>query len=42
MAYPKKETKNDKSGTCTDVMDPFVVVVMRSWSAPKSVAKVGW
>lgn len=26
----------------TDVMDPFLVVVILSCNAPKSVAKVGW
>lgn len=26
---------------CTDVIDPLVVVQIRSWSAPKSVANVG-
>jgi hypothetical protein len=27
---------------CTDVMEPFFVVVMRSCSAPISVDSVGW
>jgi hypothetical protein len=26
----------------TDVMDPFLVVVILYWRAPKSVANVGW
>ena len=30
------------SRTCTEVMEPLVVVVMRSCKAPKSVASVGW
>ena len=28
--------------TCTDVMEPFFVVVMRSCMVPMSVARVGW
>ena len=28
--------------TCTEVMDPFLVVVMRSCRSPRSVASVGW
>ena len=28
--------------TCTDVIDPLVVVVMRSCSMPRSVDSVGW
>lgn len=27
---------------CTEVIDPLVVVVILSYKAPKSVAKVGW
>ena len=27
---------------CTEVMDPFLVVVMRSCRPPRSVASVGW
>jgi hypothetical protein len=27
---------------CTDVMAPFFVLVIRSWSSPISVARVGW
>ena len=27
---------------CTDVMAPFVVLVMRSCNSPISVASVGW
>ena len=27
---------------CTEVMDPFLVEVMRSCKAPISVARVGW
>ena len=26
----------------TEVMEPFWVVVMRSWRVPKSVDNVGW
>jgi hypothetical protein len=26
---------------CTEVIDPLVVVVIHSWRAPKSVARVG-
>ena len=29
-------------GTCTEVMEPFFVVVMRSCRVPRSVASVGW
>lgn len=28
--------------TCTEVMEPFLVVVIRSCIVPISVAKVGW
>jgi hypothetical protein len=27
---------------CTEVIEPLVVVVMRSYRAPMSVASVGW
>lgn len=27
---------------CTDVIEPFLVVVILSYKAPKSVANVGW
>jgi hypothetical protein len=27
---------------CTEVIDPFWVVVILSWRAPRSVARVGW
>jgi hypothetical protein len=27
---------------CTEVIEPLLVVVMRSWRAPISVASVGW
>jgi hypothetical protein len=27
---------------CTEVIEPFIVEVMRSWRAPISVASVGW
>jgi hypothetical protein len=27
---------------CTEVIEPRFVEVMRSWSAPISVARVGW
>ena len=35
------DTKRDKR-TCTEVMDPLCVVVMRSCRPPRSVARVGW
>ena len=31
-----------EASTCTEVIEPFLVVVMRSGRPPRSVASVGW
>jgi len=47
MIFPFENTRGDAEQTtieitCTDVMEPFLVVVIRSCIVPMSVAKVGW
>lgn len=40
--YPGRSTRKEQLLTCTDVMEPFLVVVILSCMVPMSVARVGW